>query len=140
MSTLHQHVWFIHRVSRISTSFGLHLLSAGSSCIYSTKTSVGLLCLVLSSLLFLFQLRWLWEDCLAGYGKFPFAESSYSYLADNNEFLNMVTAAIFHFRFIIATWTDQRINTLNEVFSGMRVIKMYVWEPIFRNLVSTLRR
>ena len=63
-----------------------------------------------------------------------------SYLVDNNEFLNMVTAAIFHFRFIIATWTDQRINTLNEVFSGMRVIKMYVREPIFRNLVSTLRR
>ncbi|XP_069495246.1 ATP-binding cassette sub-family C member 4 isoform X2 [Ambystoma mexicanum] len=39
-----------------------------------------------------------------------------------------------------AALTDTRIRTMNEVISGMRIIKMYAWEESFTNLVNDLRR
>ena len=39
-----------------------------------------------------------------------------------------------------ATRTDERIRTMNEVLSGMRVIKMYTWEKPFAKLVELCRR
>ncbi|XP_028401677.1 multidrug resistance-associated protein 4-like isoform X2 [Dendronephthya gigantea] len=39
-----------------------------------------------------------------------------------------------------ATFRDNRINLMNEVICGMRVIKMYSWEHPFSTLVSNIRR
>ncbi|XP_015272616.1 PREDICTED: multidrug resistance-associated protein 4 [Gekko japonicus] len=39
-----------------------------------------------------------------------------------------------------ASFTDVRIRTMNEVITGMRIIKMYAWEKSFADLVNTLRR
>uniref|UniRef100_A0A7N8XKF2 ATP-binding cassette, sub-family C (CFTR/MRP), member 4 n=1 Tax=Mastacembelus armatus TaxID=205130 RepID=A0A7N8XKF2_9TELE len=39
-----------------------------------------------------------------------------------------------------AVQTDSRIRTMNEVVSGMRIIKMYAWEKPFATLVSEVRR
>ncbi|XP_072332338.1 ATP-binding cassette sub-family C member 4 isoform X2 [Scyliorhinus torazame] len=39
-----------------------------------------------------------------------------------------------------AVLTDNRIRTMNEVISGMRIIKMYAWEKPFTNLIAQIRR
>uniref|UniRef100_A0A8C8B2U8 ATP binding cassette subfamily C member 4 n=1 Tax=Otus sunia TaxID=257818 RepID=A0A8C8B2U8_9STRI len=39
-----------------------------------------------------------------------------------------------------AALTDVRIRTMNEVISGMKIIKMYAWEKSFAELVNGLRR
>ena len=35
---------------------------------------------------------------------------------------------------------DRRVKVMNEVISGIRVIKMYAWEYAFKDLVATIRR
>ncbi|XP_061700381.1 multidrug resistance-associated protein 4 isoform X1 [Syngnathoides biaculeatus] len=44
------------------------------------------------------------------------------------------------FRSRTAILTDSRIRTMNEVVSGIRIIKMYAWEKPFAALVSDVRR
>ncbi|XP_061082797.1 multidrug resistance-associated protein 4 [Conger conger] len=44
------------------------------------------------------------------------------------------------FRSKTAVLTDSRIRTMNEVVSGMRIIKMYAWEKPFSVLVNEVRR
>ena len=44
------------------------------------------------------------------------------------------------FRAETAVLTDDRIRTMNEVISGIRVIKMYGWEKPFGALVDEVRR
>ncbi|XP_076312434.1 ATP-binding cassette sub-family C member 4-like isoform X1 [Tachypleus tridentatus] len=39
-----------------------------------------------------------------------------------------------------ASITDERIRLMNEIVSGMRVIKMYTWENPFADLIETIRR
>ncbi|XP_028627445.1 multidrug resistance-associated protein 4 [Grammomys surdaster] len=39
-----------------------------------------------------------------------------------------------------AAFTDARIRTMNEVITGMRIIKMYTWEKSFADLVANLRK
>ncbi|KAM8976173.1 ATP-binding cassette sub-family C member 4 [Pelodytes ibericus] len=39
-----------------------------------------------------------------------------------------------------AAFTDTRIRTMNEVISGMRIIKMYAWEQPFTELVNDIRK
>ncbi|XP_016079635.1 PREDICTED: multidrug resistance-associated protein 4 [Miniopterus natalensis] len=39
-----------------------------------------------------------------------------------------------------ATFTDVRIRTMNEVITGIRIIKMYAWEKPFAELITSLRR
>ncbi|KAL8189884.1 UNVERIFIED_CONTAM: Multidrug resistance-associated protein 4 [Gekko kuhli] len=39
-----------------------------------------------------------------------------------------------------ASFTDVRIRTMNEVITGMRIIKMYAWEKSFADLVNSMRR
>ncbi|XP_021561645.1 multidrug resistance-associated protein 4, partial [Carlito syrichta] len=39
-----------------------------------------------------------------------------------------------------ATFTDIRIRTMNEVITGIRIIKMYAWEKSFAELITNLRR
>lgn len=36
--------------------------------------------------------------------------------------------------------TDNRMRTMNEIISAMRVIKMYTWEKPFAKLISDCRR
>lgn len=43
-------------------------------------------------------------------------------------------------RRIASKKTDKRINFLNEIFSGIKIIKMYVWEQPFKKIVETLRK
>uniref|UniRef100_A0A8C9SPU2 Multidrug resistance-associated protein 4 n=1 Tax=Scleropages formosus TaxID=113540 RepID=A0A8C9SPU2_SCLFO len=44
------------------------------------------------------------------------------------------------FRSKTAAFTDSRIRTMNEVVSGIRIIKMYAWEKSFSTLVNEVRR
>lgn len=46
----------------------------------------------------------------------------------------------FAFRSKTAVQTDERIKMMNEIISGMRVIKMYTWEESFAKLVAEIRR
>nr|XP_020038729.1 multidrug resistance-associated protein 4 isoform X3 [Castor canadensis] len=39
-----------------------------------------------------------------------------------------------------AAFTDARIRTMNEVITGIRIIKMYAWEKSFADLIASLRR
>ena len=36
--------------------------------------------------------------------------------------------------------TDKRIKVMNEIISGMRLIKMYAWEWAFHKHVKKIRR
>lgn len=36
--------------------------------------------------------------------------------------------------------TDERIRTMNEIISAMRIIKMYTWEKPFAKLITLCRR
>ena len=40
----------------------------------------------------------------------------------------------------IAFFTDQRLQLLSEVISGIKAIKMNVWEGVFENLFKNIRR
>ncbi|XP_025056143.1 multidrug resistance-associated protein 4 isoform X4 [Alligator sinensis] len=44
------------------------------------------------------------------------------------------------FRSRTAAFTDVRIRTMNEVITGIKIIKMYAWEKAFADLVNTIRR
>ena len=39
-----------------------------------------------------------------------------------------------------ARLTDKRVKIMNEVISGIRVIKMYAWEYAFTHVISNIRR
>ena len=43
-------------------------------------------------------------------------------------------------RFQVAHWTDMRIQYNSEIFTGMRLIKLYCWEKAFAKLVHQIRR
>ena len=36
--------------------------------------------------------------------------------------------------------TDERINIMNEIINGIKVIKMYAWERSFAKLIEKARR
>ena len=39
-----------------------------------------------------------------------------------------------------AELTDRRIHVMNEVISGIRVIKMYAWEEALKKVVAKIRK
>ena len=43
-------------------------------------------------------------------------------------------------RFKSAKVTDKRIRVMNEIISGMRLIKMYAWEWAFHEYVKNIRK
>ena len=46
----------------------------------------------------------------------------------------------FVVRLKAACITDNRIKVMNEVITGIRVIKMYAWEYAFSDVVNKIRR
>eukprot|EP00731_Ephydatia_muelleri_P034922 Em0086g6a len=52
----------------------------------------------------------------------------------------LLARAYTKLRFGSALLTDRRVKIMNEVISGMRVIKMYAWEHAFKRLVDKLRK
>uniref|UniRef100_A0A665WHX0 ATP-binding cassette, sub-family C (CFTR/MRP), member 4 n=1 Tax=Echeneis naucrates TaxID=173247 RepID=A0A665WHX0_ECHNA len=67
--------------------------------------------------------------------RFPLADASVWLTA----FLRS-TEMLLNYRSKMAVLTDSRIRTMNEVVSGIRIIKMYAWEKPFAALVSDVRR
>ena len=49
---------------------------------------------------------------------------------------------VFHnnCRLKAAKLTDKRVKVMNEVISGIRVIKMYAWEYAFSHVVADIRK
>ena len=45
-----------------------------------------------------------------------------------------------YIRFKSARLTDKRVRIMNEIISGIRVIKMYAWENAFKKVISRLRK
>ncbi|XP_064396708.1 ATP-binding cassette sub-family C member 4-like [Halichondria panicea] len=52
----------------------------------------------------------------------------------------LISKVFSRYRFRSALMTDKRIRIMNEIISGMKVIKMYAWELAFKAAVSKLRR
>ena len=55
--------------------------------------------------------------------------------------MQLITGYIFgRFRYFQSITADERINLLDQIIRGMRVIKLYVWEKSFLKYVSNVRR
>lgn len=70
-------------------------------------------------------------------------------LGQSTAFTSVVLVFFMDYFFILSTsiprgktaaFTDIRIRTMNEVISGMRIIKMYAWEQPFTELVNENRK
>lgn len=48
--------------------------------------------------------------------------------------------SLYFQRFKSAVKTDERVCIMNEVINGIRVIKMYAWEHVFKKVVNALRK
>eukprot|EP00794_Sanderia_malayensis_P020178 gene20178-22153_t len=46
---------------------------------------------------------------------------------------------LIKFRREIVSFTDKRVKVVNEIITGIRVIKMYAWEESFKKIVDALR-
>ncbi|XP_078695256.1 ATP-binding cassette sub-family C member 4-like [Branchiostoma floridae x Branchiostoma belcheri] len=74
--------------------------------------------------------RDLGPSCLAGLG-FIFVQLALS---------SFIGKFLAKYRSQVAQKTDDRIRTMSEIISAMRVIKMYTWEKPFSEIVANLRK
>ena len=51
-----------------------------------------------------------------------------------------MTLTHLNYRFKSARQTDRRVRVMNEVITGIRVIKMYAWEHAFKRVVTAIRK
>ena len=51
-----------------------------------------------------------------------------------------LTKEIYFLRGETAKKTDERISLMNEIINGIQLIKMYVWEQSFADMISTIRK
>ena len=51
-----------------------------------------------------------------------------------------VNITTFCVRFASAKLTDKRVRVMNEIISGIRVIKMYGWEYAFKKVIAGIRK
>jgi len=47
---------------------------------------------------------------------------------------------VLFYRLKAAKVTDKRVRVMNEIISGMRLIKMYAWEWAFHEYVKKIRK
>ena len=53
--------------------------------------------------------------------------------------LVVISRLISRFRMKSAARTDKRVQIMNEIVSGMRVIKMYTWENSYADILAKAR-
>ena len=51
-----------------------------------------------------------------------------------------IAQKVGHLRQDTAKKTDTRVSTMNEIITGMKVIKMYCWEMPFSKIINSLRK
>lgn len=55
-------------------------------------------------------------------------------------YLDIVSILLVLSRLKVGRWCDKRLQLMNDILSGMRVIKMYCWEKPFSELLAQLRK
>ena len=53
---------------------------------------------------------------------------------------SLIHLVLYPNRVRAAKLTDRRVKVMNEVISGIRIIKMYAWEYAFSNVVESIRK
>lgn len=61
-------------------------------------------------------------------------------MLSNNTFLVLLAHFNKGLRWKTAFKTDERVRLMNEIISGIQVIKMYAWEFAFCSIINTARR
>ena len=54
--------------------------------------------------------------------------------------METLLSSAFVYRRKTAVETDERVRLMNEILMGMRVIKLYCWEKMFGDLISSVRK
>lgn len=60
-------------------------------------------------------------------------------MEEGDYFYFKIMTNVYSFRANALEMMDQRIKIMNEVISGMKVIKMYTWESSFAKWITRIR-
>jgi len=70
----------------------------------------------------------------------PSALAGYAFFVLATPVQTWVMKKMFSYRQKSMRWTDKRAKLLQELLSGMRVIKFFAWEIPFLNRLADIRR